>query len=193
MLVCRVCNKIMLSKTIQKFLDANKIKYEIIEHKTVYTAFDKAATLRAKLQEVGKTVVVCFDKKHYMLGLIPANKNLDKKKLLKTVNIWLKKQNKNSDGRIRMPQNSRPEVRYSNADFAKEAWMKNNFKGVKLGATPPFGLLYKLPFFLDNALTKPSKIIINGGQYEISIKLSPVNLAKLNPGTIKGSFSMAKK
>ena len=75
----------MLNKTLQKFLATNKAKYEIIEHKTVYTAFDKAATLRAKPQEVGKSVVVCFDKKHYMLGLIPANKNLDKKKLLKTI------------------------------------------------------------------------------------------------------------
>jgi len=76
----------MLSKTIQKFLDTNKIKYEVIEHKTVYTAFDKAATLHAKPAIIGKTVVVCFDKKHYMLGLIPANKNLDKKKLLKIIN-----------------------------------------------------------------------------------------------------------
>ena len=71
--------------------------------------------------------------------------------------------------------------------------MKANFKEVKLGATPPFGLLYKLPFFIDNALTKPLKIIVNGGNYELSIKLSPASLIKLSPSQIKGSFSMAKK
>src|SRR3989338_6184395 len=168
----------MLSKTIQKFLDANKIKYEVIDHKTVYTAFDKAATLRAKPQEVGKTVVVSLDSKDYALGLIPSNKNIDKKKVLAAFNK-LRAKNK--------------EKNYKKIDFAKEAWMKNNFKGVNLGATPPFGLLYKLPFFIDNALTKPSKIIVNGGQYEISIKLSTASLIKLNPGTIKGSFSIAKK
>lgn len=183
----------MLSKTIQKLLDSNKIKYEVIEHKTVYTAFDKAATLRAKPMEVGKTVVICFDKKYYMLGLIPANKNLDKKKLLKAVNIWLKKQNTNSYGRNSHNVSRSETLRYSHADFAKEQWMKNNFKGIDLGSTPPFGALYKLPFFIDNAMTKSSKNIVNGGQYETSIKLSPASLIKLNPSAIKGSFSMAKK
>ena len=71
--------------------------------------------------------------------------------------------------------------------------MKNNFKGVDLGATPPFGLLYKLPLFIDNALIKPSKIIINGGAYETSIRLSPANLIKLETIILKGGFSMAKK
>jgi prolyl-tRNA editing enzyme YbaK/EbsC (Cys-tRNA(Pro) deacylase) len=184
----------MLSKTIQKFLDLNKIKYEVIEHKTVYTAFDKAATLGAKPVEVGKTVVVCFDKKNYMIGLIPSNKNLDKKKLINTVNVWLKKQIKNnSDGRNSDKVLPRKTLRYSHADFAKEAWMKKNIKGIKIGTTPPFGSLYKLPFFIDNSMLKPSKIIVNGGQYESSIKLSPANLIKLDQKTIKGSFSMAKK
>ncbi|MDD2753641.1 MAG: YbaK/EbsC family protein [Candidatus Portnoybacteria bacterium] len=168
----------MLSKTIQKFLDANKIKYEVIEHKTVYTAFDKASTLHAKTQEVGKTVVVSLDGKDYALGLIPSNKNLDKKKVLSTFNkLRAKAKEKN----------------YKKIDFAKEQWMKNNFKGVKMGATPPFGALYKLPFFMDNAMAKPSKIIVNGGEYELSIKLSPASLIKINSDTIKGGFSMAKK
>ena len=171
-------NKTMLSKTTQKFLDANKIKYEVIEHKTVYTAFDKAATLRAKPQEVGKTVVVCFDGKDYALGLIPSNKNLDKKKVLATFN--------------KLRQKAK-EKNYKKIDFAKEQWMKKNFKDIKLGATPPFSVLYKLPFFIDNALTKSSKIIINSGGYKISIKLSPASLIKLDPNAIKGSFSMAKK
>lgn len=167
----------MLSKTIQKFLDANKIKYEAIEHKTVYTAFDKASTLRAKFQEVGKTVVVSFDGKDYAIGLIPSNKNLDKKKVLTAFNKLRQKEK---------------EKNYKKIDFAKEQWMKNNIKGVKLGTTPPFGPLYKLPFFIDNGLTKSAKIIINGGAYEVSIKLSPAALIKLNQA-IKGSFSMAKK
>lgn len=125
----------MLNKTIQKFLDLNKIKYETIEHKTVYTAFDKAATLRAKPQEVGKTVVVSLDNKEYALGLITANKNLDKKKVLMIFNK-LRAKNK--------------EKNYKKIDFAKEQWMKKSFKGVALGAAPPFGTLYKLPFFIDN-------------------------------------------
>ena len=85
------------------------------------------------------------------------------------------------------------EKNYKKIDFATEKWLTANIKGVNLGATPPFGIIYKLPFFIDNAITKPSKIIVNGGQYEISIKLSPASLIKLNAHTIKGGFSMAKK
>ena len=167
----------MLSKTIQKFLDTNKIKHEVIEHKTVYTAFDKASTLHIKPTEVGKTMVVSFDGKDYALGLIPANKNLDKKKVLDAFNKLRKKTGQKS---------------YKKIDFAKEAWMKKAFLGIDLGATPPLATLYKLPFFMDNALTKSTKIIVNGGAYETSIKLSPTALIKLNQA-IKGSFSMAKK
>ena len=180
----------MLSKTIQKFLDINKIKYEVLEHKTVYTAFDKAATLRAKPQEVGKTIVVSLDGQDYALGLIPANKNLDKKKLLKAINNSLNSPSYFKRG-VGGVKNKR--VHYSHVDFASEKWMKANFKGVKLGATPPFGPLYKLPFFIDNSLLRLTKIIVNGGAYELSIKLAPTSLIKLNPSTLKGSFSMARK
>ncbi len=168
----------MLSKTLTNFLNKNKIKYELVEHRTVYTALDKAATLRVKPAIIGKTVIVSLDGKNYALGLIPANKNLDKKKVLATFN--------------KLRQKTK-EKNYKKIDFAKEQWMKNNFKGIDLGSTPPFGALYKLPFFIDNSLTKSAKIIVNGGAYKISIKLSPNSLIKLNSGTlIKGSFSIAK-
>jgi len=178
----------MLPKTIQKFLEKNKSKYEAIEHKTVYTAFDKVATLHAKAATVGKTVVVAFDGGIYALGIIPADKNLDKKKLIAAIN-------KGIEGEGAYP--------YKKVDFASEQWMKNHIKGVDLGATPPFGTMFKynlkkncktdLIFFIDKAMTKQPKIIVNGGRYETSIKITPAALIKLNQEAIKGSFSMAKK
>ncbi|TSC53674.1 MAG: YbaK/prolyl-tRNA synthetase associated region [Parcubacteria group bacterium LiPW_39] len=168
----------MLSKTLKNFLEKNKIKYEVIEHRTVYTALDKAATLHIKPAQVGKTVLVSFDGKDYAIGLIPANKNLDKKKLLAVFNKVRQKSGRKN---------------YKKTDFATEKWMKAHIKGSKLGATPPFGILYKLPFFIDNSLVKQPKIIVNAGEYELSLKLSPTALIKLDPNTIKGSFSMAKK
>jgi len=168
----------MFSKTLKSYLDKSKIKYEIIEHRTVFTALDKAATLKVKPAMVGKTVIVSLDNKNYALGLIPANKNLDKQKVLVAFNKLRQKAN---------------EKNYKKIDFATEKWMKANIKGVKLGATPPFGVLYKLPFFIDNSLAKQLKIIVNGGEYELSLKLSPTSLIKLSPNTIKGGFSMAKK
>lgn len=167
-----------ISKPLQSFLDKNKIKYEVIEHRIVYTAHDKAATLHVKPEIVGKTMAVVFDGKNYALGLIPGNKNLDKKKVLSAFSAYQKKAGERG---------------YKKIDFAKENWMKKTFKGVDIGATPPFGDLYNLPFFIDNSLLKQTKILVNAGKYNLSLKISPANLIKLNPQAIKGSFSVAKK
>lgn len=167
-----------IPKTLQNFLDKNKIKCEIIVHKTVYTARDRAATLHIKPEIIGKTMAVVFDGKNYALGLIAANKNLDKKKVLAAFNK-IRQKNK--------------EKSYKKIDFAKENWMKRTFKEIDVGATPPFAALYSLPFFIDNSLVNQPKIIVNAGKYELSLKISPKILLKLDAQTLKGSFSMAKR
>ena len=157
-------------------LEAAKIKYEPIKHRIVYTAFDKAATLKVPQKMIGKTLVVKLDKP--TLVLIPANKNLDKEKLKKVAKV-------------------------KNVDFLKETWMKKNLKGVKVGAIPPFGNLWPLArrgqrpggglaTFTDRSLINQPKIIVNGGDYNWSIKISPTNFKKLIPDLIIGSFSKSR-
>ena len=156
----------MISQKIIKFLEKAKIKYEPVEHQTVYTAFDKAATLKVKPKIVGKTLVVKLDK-NPALVLIPANKNLDKEKLRKI-------------------------AKAKTIDFVKEVWMKKNLKGVKVGAIPPFGNLFKLKTFIDNSLLKQPKIIINGGDHNWSIKISGASLKKIIPDLMRGNFSKSR-
>ena len=155
-----------IPQKIIKFLDKSKIKYETIKHRTVYTAFDKAATLRVSQKIIGKTLVVKLDK-NPALVLIPANKNLDKQKLKKI-------------------------AKAKSVDFLKEAWMKKNLKGIKIGAVPPFGNLWKMPTFIDRGLTANPKIIVNSGDYNFSIKISPANIKKLIPNLTTGNFSKAR-
>jgi Ala-tRNA(Pro) deacylase len=71
---------------IIKFLEKSGIQYEAIKHRTVYTAYDKAATLRIKPNIVGKTLVLKTDSDMAVV-LIPGNKNLDKVKFQKVLNI----------------------------------------------------------------------------------------------------------
>jgi len=185
------------SKTLTNFLSKNKIKYELLKHRTVYTALDKAATLKVRPTTVGKTVIVSLDDKDHAIGLIPANKNLDKQKVLAAFNKLIKKTTiKPSNileniGRFHSLKNKKRN--YKKINFTTEKWMKTNIKGVKIGAAPPFGELYKLSFFIDNALVKQSKIIINAGEYELSLKLSPAALIKLNQNILRGNFTIAKK
>jgi len=163
-------------KILQNLLEKNKIKHEVIDHKKVYTAIDSATTQRVKPQEVVKTLVMKLSPKEHVLALIPANKNLDKKKFLKEVNKWLKKEEKKA---------------VKTAEFAKEEWMKKNLK-VKIGATIPLGSLNKMTAFIDKSLLKNKNLIINTGDYEKSIKLATKKFLKLEE-MIAGSFSEAKK
>ncbi|MDD5589801.1 MAG: YbaK/EbsC family protein [Candidatus Portnoybacteria bacterium] len=167
-----------LSKSLLSFLNKNGIKYEPIEHRTVFTAFDKAATLKVKPEIVAKTVLVSLDKKSYALAMIPANKNLDKKKLLDFINKTNKKTGKNAFKKI---------------EFADEKWMKKNLKGIKVGSTPPFGEFFKIPAFIDRILARQSKIFAGAGDYENSLKISPLALFKADKNLIKGNFSQTKK
>ena len=124
--------KYMISKKILDHLKKKKYKFEIIEHKTTYTAFDTAQTTRRKEkkikpEEIVKALVVKADK-NYFLALVPATKKLDKKKLSKLAGA-------------------------KSLDLAKEAWMKKNLPG-KVGAIPPFRELVKLDIFIDAILAR---------------------------------------
>lgn len=166
-----------IPQRILNFLKENKIKYETIKHRTVYTAFDKAATLKVKPHIIVKTLILKVDG-GLAMALIPGGKNLDKNKFKKVVNKFRKKQNLKLIKTI---------------DFIPEKLMKNKFKGVKIGAIPPFGNFWRIPTFLDNTLLKEPKIIVNGGDYEWSIKIKTNDFKKLIPGLVIGSFSKTKK
>ena len=165
-----------VSKKLLNYLEKNKVKYELIDHRIVYTAWDLVQTLHLKKPaEVVKTLIVKIDK-DYVLVLLPSNKNLDKAKFKKTVNQWRKKQELKAIKKI---------------DFAKEAWMKKNIKVGKLGAIPPFGKLLNMPVFADNAILKPVKVIVNVGDYGTSLKIKTKDLIKLEE-PIKASFAKKK-
>jgi len=168
-----------ISKKLLKYLDEKKYKYEIIEHKTTYTAFDTARTTqkqekKVKPEEIAKALVVKMDK-DYVVALIPASKRLDKKKLLKFINT-AKKKNK--------------EKICKSIDLAKEAWMKKNISG-RVGATSPFRELIKLDIYIDAILAKQKNIYVGSGEYEYSIKV-PIKQYLKSEQPLKGSFSAKK-
>lgn len=165
---------VKISSQIKGYLDKNKYKYDIIGHRTTYTAWDTAQTEKVKPQEVGKALVIAADK-DCIIALLPSNRNLDKKKLLKLANSGRKK------------LGLKP---YKKIDFAKETWMKKNIPG-KVGATPPFRGILKLEIFIDSLLAKSKKIYLGSGEYNASIRLSTSQYMKIEK-PMKGSFSVKK-
>lgn len=167
--------KSMLNKKLLNYLEGNKYKFDEIAHKTTYTAWDTSQTEKVKPQQVAKSLILKAESE-YILAALPANRNLDKKKLLKIINIKRKKEQKKIVKKI---------------DFAKEIWMKKYIMG-KVGATPPFPKLLRLEGFVDGLLLKNKKIYVGSGEYKTALLINSAQYLKIEELT-KGSFSMAKK
>jgi len=166
-------------KKISDYLKEKKYKYEIIEHKTTYTAWDTARTTqkkekKTKIEEIVKALVMRADKEHF-LALVSANRRLDKKKLLKIVN--------NNRRKAKLPA-------FKKIDFAKEAWMKKNLPG-KVGATPPFREILGIAIFIDSLAAKQKNLYVGSGEYQFSIRIRAVQYLK-NEQPMIGIFGAKK-
>ncbi len=153
-----------ISKKTINYLDKNKIKYEVVKHKTVFTAYDLAQTLKIKLPEIAKTLLVKIDA-GLGLAVLPASTKLDFVKLKKL-------------------------AKAKKVELPKEGLMKTRLK-IKPGAITPFGQLHKLPVYFDAVLKRQKKILISSGSFQESFRLAPAAYLKLeNP--IVGSLAKKK-
>ena len=154
----------MISKKLIKILEESGKVYEVVEHRTVYTAYDAAQTMHVKLNQIAKSLLVKTNKplghgkKPYAIAIVPADKNMDLKKLAKVMTT-------------------------------KEGVMKTQFK-VKPGAMAAFGSLYKIPVFVDKNLKGTA--IFSSGSFNESIKMKVADYTKLEDAQV-GIFSVVKK
>lgn len=155
-----------ISKKLLAHLKKNKVKFEVIAHKTVYTAFDLAKTLKEKLNRIGKTLVIKTDK-GYALVVLPANKMVDFAKLKKLLGA-------------------------KKIEIAKEKVMKDVFK-IKPGTITPFATIHKkVPLYIDRALLRVKEILVSAGSYTDSLRLKVKDLMRVESNHVKGNFSKKK-
>ncbi len=150
---------------VKKHLELNKVKYQVVPHKKVYTAWDAAATLKVKLEEIAKSLVVKADKTYYLL-ILAANKNANLAKLQKSLKAK----------KVRIP---------------KETELVKVFK-VKPGGLTGFGSLHGLPVIVDKGYQKVKQAIFSGGSLVESVKLKVADYLKLEQALVH-AFSEAKK
>lgn len=150
---------------VVNFLKKQKVKYEVLPHRTVYTAYDLAQTLKRKLSEVAKTLIVKVDKGHIIV-VLPASRQVDLRTLKKVTGAKA-------------------------VDIDKEQVMVKLFK-IPAGAISPFyGALAKVPVYIDKALMKTQKIVVQAGSFEESVLMKTKDLLKAVAGRL-ASFSKKK-
>ena len=133
-------------------LKKSKTPHEIIEHKTVFTAYDLAQTLREKLSNIAKTLFIKVDKE-YKVIVIPAHYRLDIQKLKKL-------------------------LKAKKISIASEKDMQKQLK-VKPGALSPFGSVYKVGVVVDKSLEKLQKAIFKAGSFTESFRMKVKDFIKL--------------
>ncbi|MEK7546140.1 MAG: YbaK/EbsC family protein [Patescibacteria group bacterium] len=155
-----------VAKPLLKYLDKAEIKYEIVPHKKVYTAYDLAQTLGEKLDGIAKTLLVKVelpkvDKKgkHYIL-VIPASYRANFQKIKK-------------------------HLKAKKVSMAVEKTLKS----LKLnpGAITPFGGYHKLEILLDKALLKSQKVLASAGAHTEALRVKVRDLHEKEGATL-GQF-----
>ncbi len=166
-----MAKKTKISKKVLNYLEKSGIDHEILEHKTVYTAIDAALTMRKKLEEIAKSLLVKADKDYYLV-LLPADHNLDLDKLKKIISKAQQKDIKI----LKIPG---------------EKIIENSLK-VKAGAISAFGNLHKVPVIVESKLDKLKKAVFSTGSSNHSLELTVKDFIKLEKAVL-GSFSKKKK
>jgi len=166
-----MAKKSKLPVKLIKYLESTGIKHEILEHRTVYTALDVAATMKRKLGEIAKSLLIKADQDYYLV-LLPADHNLDFDKLKKVIGKARGKEVKT----LKIP-----------GEKIVESALK-----AKVMAITAFGNLHKLAVVMDKKLEQTKKAIFSAGSSNHSVEMVVKDFIKLE-SPILGSFGVKRK
>lgn len=155
-----------VSKSLIKYLDKTHIKYEVVPHKKVYTAYDLAQTLGEKLDGIAKTLLVKIDlpnvekKGKYFILIIPASYRANFGKIKKA-------------------------LKASKVEIALEKKLKDLH--LNPGAITPFGGYHKLEILMDKALLKVKEVLVSAGAHTEALRVRVKDLHEKEKVTV-GDF-----
>jgi Ala-tRNA(Pro) deacylase len=145
---------------LQEFLDRHNVQYVTITHSIAYTAQGIAALTHTRGRELAKTVMVQVDGALAM-AVVPVSWH---------VSLELLKEGAGANA----------------VSLASEADFYGRFPGCETGAMPPFGNLYGMAVFVDEALTREKEIAFNAGSHRELIRMSYEDFDRLvKPKTLK--------
>lgn len=141
-----------IPKNVKKYLDKKMVKYDALTHKTVYTAYDAAQTLRKELKEIAKNLLIAADKA-YIIAVVPAHMRLDLGKLKQALKV-------------------------KKVSIPNEKVMLKVFK-IKPGTMTAFGGLHQVEVWVDKSLLKTKDVIFSAGSFTDSVRMKAKDFIEL--------------
>ncbi len=128
------------------YLEDSDVPYDVLRHRTDYTAQEAAADTHTPGREFAKTVLLDMGPRGYAMAVTPACYRLDLEKVRRSIGT----------GYVRL---------------ADENAMVMLCPDCEVGAMPPFGNLYELPVFVDPMIAADEFITFNAGSHEQAIRM----------------------
>jgi len=138
---------------LKQFLDSNTVKYVTVKHSPAYTAQEIAALAHVPGREWAKTVMVKLDGKIAM-AVVPAS--------CRVIFDLLREA---SGARV--------------AELATEQEFKDLCPGCEIGAMPPFGNLFGMDVYVDQALAEDAEISFSAGSHTEMVRLPFADFERL--------------
>ena len=138
---------------MEQYLRENGVQFEVTTHSQAFTMQEVAAALHVPGSQVAKVVMVKADEAIAMLVVpAPHRLNLDRVcAVLGAQRAWL----------------------------AKEKDFTDLFPDCATGAMPPFGNLYDVPVYVDDALAKEAHMVFRVGTHRDAMKIAYADFYRL--------------
>jgi len=135
----------MMPQQIREFLDEEQVPYSVVAHERAFTAQGVAAALHASGWTFAKPVILKTKDGRLVMAVLAGPQSVDLRAAGSVVG--------------------------SEVELAREGDFAPKFPGCELGAEPPFGHLFGLPVYVDEALRKDQEIVFNAGTHTEAIRM----------------------
>ncbi|MEW6359618.1 MAG: YbaK/EbsC family protein [Planctomycetota bacterium] len=147
------------TRKILNHLTAQGIPFDKLEHEVVTTSEAAAGARSSRIEEGAKALIVKAEETFYHL-IISAAKRVDNNRLRKLIGTR--------------------KVRFARPDEVMA------LTGCMPGAVPPFGNLFGLKVFMDDALMAEDTVYFNCGSHTVSLRMRREDLVKATGAEVAG-------
>lgn len=137
---------------LKSHLDEAHVSYSQMSHISTYSTQYTASVMHVPGKEVAKTVVLRGGGNN-LLAVLPASYHINLKRLSVLVGLPV--------------------------ELLEEKECNKLFPDCEPAAVPPFGELYRLPVYLDEALAEDPQIIFSAGTHSDAIRMSNADFVRL--------------
>ena len=150
-----------IAPTLQKYMDEQGIRYDLVPHEPTLTALGSAHAGHIPSARLAKAIVLS-DGGRYTLAVLPASHHLQLSDL-------------------------RRELGHE-VHLASEPEAADVFRDCALGAVPAVGACYGLDVIIDTSIDQQQELYFEGGDHTALFYVNGAEFTRLNPHTQHGPF-----